>query len=273
MPIEETNREIGEIREKGVSARAQVPWSTGETRFVNAMRLSARQWLAVIGVLAVVLPVTPWLWKRVERFETGVDYRIPYGLSKDYWLYKRKLERLTPASIAVIGDSVIWGEYVRRDGTLSHFLNEVVPNGQSGQPEKFANAAVDGLFPLALEGLIRDYGASLRHRKVILHCNVLWMSSPKADLQTKKEERFNHADLVPQFSPKIPCYKADVNHRLAVVIDRHFTFSQWANHLQVAYFGQKDILTWSLEEDGGTPPRYPNAYKNPLAQITLKVPS
>lgn len=273
MALEETNREIRGIRETEFARTGRAPWSTGETRFVNAVRLSARQWLVTMGILVVVLLATPWLWKRVERFEAGTDYRIPYALSKDYWLYERRLQQLTPANIAVIGDSVIWGEYVRRDGTLSHFLNEVVPNGQSGQPERFVNAAVDGLFPLALEGLIREYGGPLRHRKVILHCNLLWMSSPKADLQTQKEERFNHADLVPQFSPRIPCYKADLNHRLAVVVDRHFTFSQWANHLQVAYFGQKNILTWTLEEDGSSPPRYPNAYKNPLTQITLRVPS
>jgi hypothetical protein len=92
-------------------------------------------------------------------------------------------------------------------------------------------------------------------------------------LSTTKEERFNHANLVPQFSPRIPCYKADLNHRFAAIVEHHFTFSQWANHLQVAYFGQKNILTWTLEEDGSTPPRYPNAYKNPLTQITMTVPS
>jgi hypothetical protein len=247
-------------------AKGELPGA--ETRFVNAMRLSARHWLAVAAFVAVVLSGTPWLWKKIETFDTGPDYRIPYALSKDYWLYQRRLERITPTHVAVLGDSVIWGEYVQRDGTLSHFLNE-----QSGQPEKFVNAGVNGLFPLAFEGLLRDYGKSLCDRKVILHCNVLWMSSPKADLSTTKEERFNHSDLVPQFSPRIPCYKVDLNHRLAAVIDRHFTFSQWANHLQIAYFGQKNILAWTLEEDGGTPPRYPNAYKNPFAQITLTVPA
>jgi len=99
------------------------------------------------------------------------------------------------------------------------------------------------------------------------------MSSPKADLSTKKEERFNHAELVPQFFPRIACYKADLNQRLAAVVERHFPFSQWANHLQVAYFGQKNILTWTLEEDGANPPRFPNVYKNPLKQIPRIVPS
>jgi hypothetical protein len=45
------------------------------------------------------------------------------------------------------------------------------------------------------------------------------------------------------------------------------------NHLQCAYFGQKSILSWTLEDDGGDPPRYPNSYKDPLAQITFRVPS
>jgi hypothetical protein len=239
-----------------------------ETRFVNAMRLGAPQWLAAAVVIVVVLLATPWLWRKVEHFDASPDYRIPYSLSKDYWLYERRLQRVTPTNVAVIGDSVIWGEYVRSDGTLSHFLSE-----QSGQPGRFVNVGVNGLFPLAFEGLIRHYGEPLRHRKVILHCNVLWMSSPKADLHAEKEERFNHADLVPQFSPRIPCYKADLNRRFAAVVERHFTFSQWANHLQVAYFGQKNILTWTLEEDGSTPPRFPNAYRNPFAQITLTVPT
>src|SRR5438045_8303726 len=99
------------------------------------------------------------------------------------------------------------------------------------------------------------------------------MSSQKADSSTTKNQRFNHADLMPQSSPLIPCYKADLNHRLAAVVERHFTFSQWANHLQVVYFGQKNLLAWTLEEESSDPTRLPNAYKNPLAQITLTVPS
>jgi hypothetical protein len=239
-----------------------------ETPFVNEVRLNARQWIAAIGILATVVLLTPALWKKLERFEPSPDYRIPYALSKDYWLYERRLQQIAPTNVVVLGDSVVWGEYVLPDGTLSHFLNE-----QSGQPGRFVNAGVNGLFPLAFEGLIRDYGRSLRHRKVIMQCNVLWMSSPKADLSTEKEERFNHADLVPQFFPRIPCYKADLNHRLAAIIERHFAFSEWSTHLQIAYFGQKSIPNWTLAEDGSDPPHYPNGWKNPLAQITLAVPT
>ena len=240
-----------------------------ETPMVNEMRLNARQCALALGIILLAVFLTPWLWKRVERFDTGPDYRIPYDLSKDYWLYQRRLEdKISPRSIVMLGDSVVWGEYVLPDGTWSHFLNE-----QSGQADKFVNGGVNGLFPLALEGLVDYYGHGLRNRKVLLHCNLLWLSSPKADLQIDKEESFNHSRLVPQFFPRIPCYKADANERLSAIVEREFNFTAWVDHLQDAYFGQKSMLSWTLEDDGADPPHYPNSYKDPLAKITFSVPS
>src|SRR5438309_1219108 len=198
------------------------PIEIPETPFVNEMRLNARHWTTVLVILAIILVATPRLWTRLERFQTGPDYRIPYALSKDYWLYQRRLQQIAPTNVMVLGDSVVWGEYVLPDGTLSHFLNE-----QFGQTGKFINAGVNGLFPLALEGLINYYGTPLQHRKVIVHCNVLWMTSPKADLSSEKEEQFNHAHLVPQFFPRIPCYKADANARLTALVERKIGFLGW----------------------------------------------
>jgi len=236
---------------------------------VNEMRLGAGQWLLVIVLLVVVMIATPHVWTHLERFRTGPDYRIPYELSKDYWLYHRRRAQINdPAKVFVLGDSVVWGEYVRPDGTLSHFLN-----ARSGATDRYVNAGVNGMFPLALEGLIRYYGQPLRHRKVMLQCNLLWMSSPKADMQTTKEEKFNHSRLVPQFRPRIPCYRADASERLGAVVERNVSFVSWVSHLQDCYFDQKSILSWTLEEDGSTPPNRPNAYKNPLSQITMAVPS
>jgi hypothetical protein len=239
------------------------------TQIVNEMRLNGRQCALALGIILLAVFLTPRLWKSVERFDTGPDYRMPYDLSKDYWLYQRRLQdNVDPRSIVMLGDSVVWGEYVLPDGTWSHFLNE-----QSGQSDKYVNGGVNGLFPLALEGLVNYYGRALHNRKVILHCNLLWLSSPKADLRTDKEERFNHSRLVPQFFPRIPCYKADANERLSAVVQREFPFSAWVDHLQDAYFGQRSIPNWTLVDDGGDPPRYLNSYKNPFSQITLQVPS
>jgi hypothetical protein len=231
--------------------------------------LNGRQWLAALAIVLPVVLLTPPLWERIERYDTGPDYRIPYELSNDYWLYGRRLKAAgNPNQVVVLGDSVVWGEYVLPNGTLSHFLNQ-----ESGTSDDYINAGVNGFFPLALEGLITYYGQPLRHRKVILQCNVLWMTSPKADLSTEKEEPFNHSRLVPQFRPRIPCYRADVNERLSAVVERRVGFLAWVSRLQNAYFGQKSILQWTLQDNGGAPPHYPNLWRNPLRQITLVVPS
>src|ERR1700749_470521 len=91
---------------------------TADTLFVNEMRLRARQWLLVAGIVVVIFALMPWIWKKFERFDTGPDYRIPYTLSKDYWLYERRLQEIPPDSAVILGDSVVWGEYVLPDGTL-----------------------------------------------------------------------------------------------------------------------------------------------------------
>jgi hypothetical protein len=235
---------------------------------MNEVRLNARQWLIAAAIVLAFILLTPRAWKKIERFDTGPDYRIPYALSKDYWLWQRRVEGLNdPAKVVVLGDSVVWGEYVRPDGTLSHFLN-----AETGQADRFVNCGVNGLFPLALEGLVENYGGALRNRKVIVHCNLLWMSSPKADLRVETEESFNHSRLVPQFSPRIPCYKADAAERLSVLIEHHVSFSSWVGHIQDTYFDQRSIPSWTLATDGGNPPQRSNAWRNPFAQVTLTVP-
>jgi hypothetical protein len=241
---------------------AEVPFG------VNEMRLGARQWLLALFIVGLVAWLTPRLWEWIERFDTGPDYRIPYQLSNDYWLYGRRMRQVAhPGKIILLGDSVVWGEYVAPDGTLSHFLNR-----ETGA-DRFVNGGVNGLFPLAEQGLFHDYAGALRNTKVILQCNLLWQTSPKVDLSAAKEDQFNHSRLVPQFFPRIPCYRADANERLSALAQRQIGFLAWVAHLQNAYFGQKSILGWTLEDDGGTPPHYPNAWKNPLGQITLAVPA
>jgi hypothetical protein len=224
---------------------------------------------AITAIITIIFVIAaPAIWKRVERFDITTDYRMPYSLSEDYSLYERRLERMAPNQIPILGDSVIWGEYVWNNGTLSHFLNR-----EAGKDEIFVNAGVNGLFPLALEGLLRHYGNPIRNRKVILHCNVLWMTGAESDLSTTKEHKFNHVRLVPQFSHRIPCYRADFNDRAGIVITRQSRFFSWVGHIQSAYFEQKNLYAWTLADDDKYPPSYPNATRNPIGQITFKVPA
>jgi hypothetical protein len=235
---------------------------------VNELRLSATEWIWVIAIVSACAVVIPRAWRRFETFSPGPDYRIPYALSKDYWLWQRRLEAASrPDQVVVLGDSVVWGEYVRPDGTLTHFLNQ-----SAGAPDRFVNCGVNGLFPLALEGLVRDYATALRSRKVIVHCNMLWISSPEADLSTHRAVNFNHSRIVPQLSTRIPCYGADANERLSAAIEPHVEFFKWINHLQSVYYDQKSVPMWTLADNGRDPPGYPNAWRSPFAPLANGIP-
>jgi hypothetical protein len=51
--------------------------------------------------------------------------------------------------------------------------------------------------------------------------------------------------------------------RLSIVAQRYLPFLNLAHHLRVAYFGNQDVLAWTLE----------HPYENPAAAVTLEHPS
>jgi hypothetical protein len=224
----------------------------------GAVRLSGREWLVAAAIVAAVLAALPFAWKRIEPLPPGPDLRLPYRLGSDYGTYARLVEQAAARDATlVVGDSVVWGHYVAKDETLSGRLNALAG------ADRFANLGVDGIHPAALEGLVAYYGGAAAGRRVVLHCNLLWMSSERHDLRVAKEFAFNHPGLVPQFVPWIPCYREPVAGRLAIVIGRRLPFSGWANHLRVAYWDDLDLASWTLE----------NPYKCPAEAVTLRLPS
>src|ERR1700722_205945 len=81
----------------------------------NSFRLSIRQWLVVGLCSMLVVVVAPRLWKQVESFPLEPDYRIPHELANDYWLYERFAGMSADHyDTVLLGDSVVWGEYVTR---------------------------------------------------------------------------------------------------------------------------------------------------------------
>jgi hypothetical protein len=239
--------------------RRQVPAPTDldVTTFSNSTRLTGREWLGV-GLFAVLLVVcSPALWKHVEAFPLEPDYRMPHDLGNDYWLYARYAGlAASQYDTLLLGDSVVWGEYVTRQGTLSHHLNELV-----GQ-ERYANLGLDGAHPLALSGLVEHYAGTISGKNVVLQCNPLWMSSPRADLQDDKATEFNHPRLSPQFVPRIPSYHEEISPRIGIVVEQHLPFSAWTNHLQQAYYERTDVPSWTLE----------HPYENPLQPLARGLP-
>src|SRR5208337_2256673 len=112
--------------------------------------------LVPIMLLLILCSVTPFIWDSVDRTFSG-DYRIPYYLGEDYFLFRRMCEETAgPARIAVMGDSVIWGHYTGKEGMLSSKLN--IKYGR----EIFINMGVDGIHPAAMNGLVRYFCGSLK---------------------------------------------------------------------------------------------------------------
>jgi hypothetical protein len=250
--IDNSNR-VAASRPKGLGmAELDVPFGS------NCLRLTLGEWLFVVVVVAVISSLAPVLWQSVEKFEPGTDYRVPYDLSNDYYLYRR-YSKLAVAryETLVVGDSVVWGHYVSMDNTLSHYLNELAG------PDAFGNLGLDGIHPAALDGLLRYYGRDIKNKNVILHLNPLWMSSPKQDLQTEKEHDSHHPKLVAQFTPKIPCYKASFSQRTSVVLERYVPLSNWVNHINIAYFQSMDVPAWTIEHPCDCP----------LEAVTFKLPT
>jgi hypothetical protein len=230
---------------------AKIPFSS------NNIRLSGREWIIAAIVCSSLLCLGPKIWGRLEKFDPGVDYRLPYELGNDYWLYSRYCRwACSKYDTLVVGDSVVWGHYVSADNTLSHYLN------RNAARERFANLGVDGFHPAALGGLLRYYGRDISGKKVIIQFNPLWMTSAKHDLQTDKEFHFNHPKLVSQFFPKIPCYKDSFSERFSAVVQRYMPFFGWSSHLRIVYFENMDLPNWTLE----------NPYRNPMSAVTLNLP-
>ncbi len=224
----------------------------------NCVRLTGYEWFIVAVVISALFYFVPKLWKHIEKFEPGSDYRLPYKLSDDYWLYSRYCRwACSEEKTLVIGDSVIWGHYVSENNTLSGHLNKIAGR------DMFVNMGVDGIHPVALAGLLKYYSRDISDKDIILHFNPLWMSSEKHDLQIEKEFNFNHPKLVPQFIPNIPCYKVSSSVRIKSVIERYISFFSWTSHLKRAYFENLDLPRWTLE----------HPYENPLKNITLQLPT
>jgi hypothetical protein len=219
--------------------------------------LSVREWLVAGAIIVCALAAISPAWRAVEPFNPPPDYRLPYEQGNDYWQFERfSHDAADRGGAMVLGDSVIWGHYVPADAALPARLAAI------DLSRRYWNMGVDGIHPAAMAGLLEHFGGAMRGRHVILHCNLLWMSSPRHDLRDQRAGDFplNHPRLLPQFGGDIPAFREPLEKRLSAAIGREAPAFLWAAHLREAYFGGLDIPAWTVENPG----------RNPLAAISLK---
>ena len=118
-----------------------------------------------------------------------------------------------------------------------------------------------------MEGLVRDNANVLHDRKIIVHCNLLWMSSPKADLEHTGSGALQSLDAGAAVSPANSQLFGGCIAAHDALIDRKVPYFSWVGHIENCYYDQKSISRWTLEDDGQEPPNYPHAWENPLTPL------
>ena len=222
----------------------------------NSILLSLKEWILTIALFAAICAFIYFGWNSWERFTPGKDHRETCWaeLQSDYWAWMRWCHYAKEHyDVLIIGDSVIWGQEVRNDETISHYLNEFY-----GQ-DIFANMGNDGLHMAGIDGIVKYYGDYLENTNVILQFNPLWMSSEQRDLRGEKKSSYHHPRLIPQFSSRITYYH-DLNQRLGYFVEHYFRVFPFMRHIMANYFENKSISNWMMD----------HPYRNPFSAITFE---
>jgi len=192
--------------------------------------------LAIIAVITI-----PKTFPLINETKFTENYRIPYHAGEDYFLFKKHAKFISKTGdIPLIGDSVIWGHYVKEEETLSACLNKKFSI-------KFRNSAIDGVHPAAMNGLVENFYDDIKNKKIILGINLLWMSSSRHDLSGEKNNEINHKALLPQFFYNIPSYQPEIEERLSFVIKKNFEFLLWIDHIKINKFASNSFYSWTME--------------------------
>ncbi|HLY76067.1 MAG TPA: hypothetical protein VKU80_18255, partial [Planctomycetota bacterium] len=220
----------------------------------DVLRLSGREWLAVLTATMGLLALVPALGIRNKAVFLEPDYRMPYSLSHRYRLYQQfttLASRQYPALL--LGDSVIWGQCAPRDRTLSHYLNEEIGS------ERVANAGLDAMHPIALEGLLEYHAPAIHRKLVFLQFNPFWLMLQGEPSDPGEEALRNRPNLVPRLAAPRLAAAARVLEASWTRISRMRPWSSW---IEGTLDSQLDFLAWSLS----------HPYESPLGVLRSPLP-
>ena len=183
----------------------------------NGAVLSPRELLFTgIAVLLLLWGVLPVVYSAREKVVLDKDFRLAYRFRDDYHFYRKVAAEVCRQYPAVfLGDSVIWGMYAANDRTLPACINRKL------KKEEIGNLAIDGLHPVALLTLVREYGTAITGKKVLLYLNPLWFNTPLYDLTGTGDLSVNHPRLLPQFDLSIKSYKPAFRDRCMAALEEN----------------------------------------------------
>ena len=226
---------------------------------VNSNGLFLHPWelLAVMVVLlALAWGVLPHWHQGKLKINLDENFRLSYQLRDDYLLYRTIVrEASTKYDDLFLGDSVIWGMYVRNDSTLPAMINQKLGRKTCG------NIAIDGLHPIAMKTLVKQCVKYIRGKRIFLYFNPLWVTSPDYDLTGEGDTTVNHPRLLPQFDFQLSNYHGTLKERCNAKLEQTLDFYAMLHHLRVCFFDNRDFKTFIARHPG----------ENPLARIHLEV--
>lgn len=204
------------------------------------MQLAPREWLGVLAIVVAADALVVASWPASDA-APGAG-RLPYALRDDYWAYERLVEQAGRERVLVVGDSVIWGQFVAPEATLPARLGG-----------GFVNAGIDGLHGVAFEGLVRHHGRPLQRRRVVAYWNFTWIQTPTLDLAGAEPRTVHHPRLLPQLAPELRFYRAPAEERLTILAEQYLPLPELLHHLRLRYFDNHAPSGWLLEHPYATP--------------------
>lgn len=223
----------------------------------NGAVLSPKELLITgLAVLLLLWAVLPLVYAAFEKVELSKDFRLAYRFRDDYHFYRKvSAEVCRRYPTVFLGDSVIWGMYAANDKTLPAQINQVLKKDEVG------NLAIDGLHPVALLTLVREYGTAITGKKVLLYLNPLWFNTPLYDLTGDGKLAVNHPRLLPQFDLSIKSYNGSFRDRCMAQLEESMPFYALLHHVRVAGFNNDDIKNYVAR----------NPDRNPFADLPFTI--
>lgn len=220
----------------------------------DVLRLSPWEWVAVLIGAAGLLVAVPSMELKGRSTAVEPDYRIPYALSHRYRLYRHytTLAALQYPAL-IVGDSVVWGQCAPRDRTLSHHLNEQICT------PCFANAGLDAMHPIALEGLLEFHAPAITRKNVIIQFNPLWLMQQGQSTTPSGEPLANRPNLVPRLVGGSPGSRQVLVESAWSRLAKIEPIRAWTDQVLGS---QMDFLSWSIT----------HPYENPTTVLTTPLP-